>query len=146
VLRVPGEPTVPINFSAGRVFRHAGTDVSNCLDGQPQYRSLDPTKLEIRVLAILLSFKKLSTIKRKLVKVDLNLIDEAPFGFYEALSYTWGDATLTESIILNSHVFQVTGILPPPYDSYEVELGSGTYGSMRSAYISIDSKRNAAET
>jgi hypothetical protein len=76
--------------------------------GSLQFQSLDPTKLEIRVLAILPSFKKLSTIKCKLVKVDLNLLDEAPFVFYEALSYTWGDMTITESITLNNHAIQVT--------------------------------------
>jgi hypothetical protein len=76
--------------------------------GGPLYQSLDPNKLEIRVLAILPSFRKLSTIKCKLVKVDFDLLDEAPFAFYEALSYTWGDATITESITLNSHAFQVT--------------------------------------
>jgi len=60
------------------------------------------------VLAILPSFKKLSTIKCKLVRVNLDLLDEAPFTFYEALSYTWGDATITESITLDGHAFQVT--------------------------------------
>ena len=73
-----------------------------------QYQSLDPIKLEIRVLAIQPSFKKLSTIKCKLVKVDLDLLDEAPFAFYEALSYTWGDTAITELITLNGHGFQVT--------------------------------------
>jgi hypothetical protein len=76
--------------------------------GSLQYQSLDPTKLEIRVLAILPSLTKLSTIKCKLIKVDLDLLDEASFAFYEALSYTWGDATITESITLNGHAFQVT--------------------------------------
>ena len=76
--------------------------------GSLQYQSLDPTKIEIRVHAILPSLRKLSTIKCKLVKVDLDLLDEAPFAFYEAPSYTWGDATITESITLNSHAFQVT--------------------------------------
>jgi hypothetical protein len=76
--------------------------------GSLQYQSLDPTRPEIRVLAILPSFRKLSTIKCKLVKVDLDLLDEAPFAFYEALSYTWGDATSTESITLDGHTFQVT--------------------------------------
>lgn len=60
------------------------------------------------MLAILPSFRKLSIIKCKLIKVDLDLLDEAPFAFYEALSYTWGDATITELITLDGQAFQVT--------------------------------------
>jgi hypothetical protein len=60
--------------------------------GSLQCQSLDPTKPEIRVLAILPSLRKLSTIKCKLVKVNLDLLDETPFVFYEALSYTWRHA------------------------------------------------------
>ncbi|CZR66461.1 uncharacterized protein PAC_16362 [Phialocephala subalpina] len=75
--------------------------------GSLQYQSLDPTKLEIRVLAILPSFKKLSTIKCKLVKVGLDLLDET-FRLLRSSSVHLGDATITESITLNGHAFQVT--------------------------------------
>src|SRR6266536_1978904 len=76
--------------------------------GQYQYIPLDPSSSEIRMLAILPSLHRSWKIRCKLYTVSLESLDEAPFAFYEALSYTWGDTSDSVLIALNGNEFHVT--------------------------------------
>ncbi|KAH0545136.1 hypothetical protein FGG08_000748 [Glutinoglossum americanum] len=67
------------------------------------YEPLDMTRSEIRLLEILSSTDKESTIKCRLYKMSLLEYPE-----YAALSYVWGDPTITEDIIVNGVVLPVT--------------------------------------
>ncbi|KAK2001876.1 hypothetical protein LX36DRAFT_652879 [Colletotrichum falcatum] len=66
----------------------------------PIYQPLDPAKSEIRVLEYA-SFSGQPSLKLSVVSLN----DNPPF---TALSYVWGDASVTKPIVLNSRQFQVT--------------------------------------
>ncbi|KAH7236636.1 heterokaryon incompatibility protein-domain-containing protein [Fusarium tricinctum] len=65
---------------------------------------LDPVQEEIRVIHLEGGVDN-SPIKCTLHKVELN---STPTPIYDALSYTWGDATDTREIILNGYVVDIT--------------------------------------
>lgn len=60
------------------------------------------------MLLVLPSRRKSSRLRCRLEKVDLDDPDRWSFGFYEALSYTWGDMTDKENITVDGHPFDVT--------------------------------------
>jgi hypothetical protein len=71
------------------------------------YEALDASTDQIRVLAILPCLHHSARIRCELHHVDLDDLDEAPFDFYEALSYTWGESEASESIKLNGRTFYI---------------------------------------
>lgn len=74
------------------------------------YQPLNRDSNEIRILEIQPSWRSSSTIKCDLLNFDLDKLGtgDVPFSFYEALSYTWGDAAGKVSIKLDGHPFEVT--------------------------------------
>lgn len=68
-----------------------------------QYRPIDHSRHEIRVLNILPSENPSADIECDLVHLSL---DENPQ--YEALSYTWNANVFPEVILLDSHTFRIT--------------------------------------
>jgi hypothetical protein len=75
---------------------------------RPLYRRLNMEKREIRVLIVRSSRRKNSRVRCNLIHADLDALSEAPFHFYEAVSYTWGDMSDVKSIDLDGHSFSVT--------------------------------------
>ncbi|XXH05736.1 hypothetical protein Hte_012172 [Hypoxylon texense] len=75
-----------------------------------KYQRLKSNSREIRMLQIYPTWRRSSTIKCSLVTADLDKLDSeaVPFSFYEALSYTWGDATGKVTIKLDGCPFEVT--------------------------------------
>lgn len=74
-----------------------------------KYQPLPAGTASIRMLEILPSMRPSSRVKANLIRVDLDHLDQAPFAFYEALSYTWGDPSLPRSPCkLNGHEHAVT--------------------------------------
>lgn len=75
-----------------------------------KYQPLKPNSHEIRMLQIHPTWRAFSTIKCSLINVDLDDLENesVPFDFYEALSYTWGDATGKVTIKLDGCSFEVT--------------------------------------
>ncbi|KAI1417224.1 HET-domain-containing protein [Hypoxylon sp. FL1857] len=75
-----------------------------------EYEPLDADSREIRMLKIHPSLRASSTIKCSLIIANLDKLDDdsVPFAFYEALSYTWGDATGKVTIKLDGCPFEVT--------------------------------------
>ena len=74
-----------------------------------KYQPLPTGTTFIRILAILPSMKSSSLVKSNLIPVDLDHLDQAPFAFYEALSYTWGDPSLPRAPCkLNGHEHALT--------------------------------------
>lgn len=69
----------------------------------PIYDPIDVHKREIRILILLPSRRSNSSLKCELLHVDLDALEDAPFNYYEAVSYTWGDATDRVRIKLNGH-------------------------------------------
>jgi hypothetical protein len=65
------------------------------------YQDLDTERREIRLLELLPSAN--DTVSCRLSQVSLN--DEPVF---TALSYVWGDPTITESITVNGQPFAIT--------------------------------------
>ena len=75
----------------------------------PKYQPLPTSTASIRMLAVLPSMKSSSQVKANLIHLDLDHLDQAPFAFYEALSYTWGDPSLPRAPCkLNGHDHAVT--------------------------------------
>ena len=72
------------------------------------YGPLDSRSNSVRVLALLPSWRRLSRLQCELVHADLDNLEAAPFHFYEALSYTWGDVTGKEEIVLDKKSFWIT--------------------------------------
>lgn len=61
------------------------------------------------MLTILPSRRFGGPVKANLIHVDLDQLDQAPFAFYEALSYTWGDPNLPRvPCKLNGHEHAIT--------------------------------------
>jgi hypothetical protein len=75
------------------------------------YLPLRTGSREIRILIVLPSLRKSSKLKCELIHVDLDALDEAPFRFYEAASYTWGDFSITRPIKVNGMTFEITSNL-----------------------------------
>ena len=75
--------------------------------GSYKYQSLDASKHEIRLVE-LLPIKKPEGISDYLVNCRIRHISLNDFPDYEALSYHWGDATVTWPIFLDGAVFLVT--------------------------------------
>jgi hypothetical protein len=74
----------------------------------PIYKPVDEGKREIRILILRPARRSNSRLKCELIHVDLDTLEDAPFGYYEAVSYTWGDATGRLRIELNGHDFTIT--------------------------------------
>ncbi|KAI0172455.1 HET-domain-containing protein [Hypoxylon sp. FL1284] len=91
-----------------------------------KYRPLKPNSHEIRMLQIHPSWRSFSRIKCSLVIADLDDLDSeaVPFGFYEALSYTWGDATGKVTIQLDGCSFEVTRNLAAALRRLRAKKGS----------------------
>jgi hypothetical protein len=70
---------------------------------QQLYEPLGKNTDEIRLLEILPSLDDSSLIEIRLIKYSL--VDDLK---YVALSYVWGDASITEDIIVNGHTLAVT--------------------------------------
>jgi hypothetical protein len=76
---------------------------------RPKYQSLQTGAAFIRMLALLPSIRSSRPVQAELIHVDLDCLDQAPFAFYEALSYTWGDVRLPRSFSkLNGHEHAIT--------------------------------------
>lgn len=74
-----------------------------------KYQPLLTGTASIQMLAVLPSRRLSTGLKANLIYVDLDHLDQAPFAFYEALSYTWGDPDLPRaSCKLNGHEHVVT--------------------------------------
>lgn len=74
-----------------------------------KYQPLPTGTASTRILAILPSTKPSSLVKANLIPADLDHLDQAPFAFYEALSYTWGDPSLPRAPCkLNGHEHALT--------------------------------------
>jgi hypothetical protein len=67
------------------------------------YQKLDPSHEEIRLLEILPSSDNDAMVQCELVTVSLQ--DEPS---YTALSYVWGDASVTDNIVMNGHTVAVS--------------------------------------
>jgi hypothetical protein len=67
------------------------------------YQKLDPSHEEIRLLEILPSSDNDAMVQCELVTVSLQ--DEPS---YTALSYVWGDASVTDNIVMNGHTIAVS--------------------------------------
>lgn len=74
----------------------------------PIYKPVNEKKREIRILILRPARRSNSRLKCELIHVDLDKLEDAPFGYYEAVSYTWGDATDRLRIELNGHDFTIT--------------------------------------
>ncbi|KAF2198582.1 HET-domain-containing protein, partial [Delitschia confertaspora ATCC 74209] len=75
---------------------------------QPLYKPLNTEKREIRILVLRPSHRKYSRLKCELIQADLDALQDAPFEYYEAVSYTWGDTNGKKRISLNGHDFWIT--------------------------------------
>ena len=76
---------------------------------RPKYQPLPTSTASIRMLVLLPSMQPSRQVKANLIHVDLDHLDQAPFAFYEALSYTWGDPSLPRTPCkLNGHNHTVT--------------------------------------
>jgi hypothetical protein len=72
------------------------------------YHKLPSDGSSIRLLRLLPSSRKRSEIKCELLEANIADAEHVPF---EALSYTWGDATRTVGISLDSSAFEATANL-----------------------------------
>ncbi|KAE9373579.1 hypothetical protein N431DRAFT_278716, partial [Stipitochalara longipes BDJ] len=70
------------------------------------YKPLDATKDEIRILVLGGKTKRDAPVKAQLQHISLS--NKAKTNQFKALSYTWGDATMTVDITLDGHQFPVT--------------------------------------
>jgi hypothetical protein len=74
----------------------------------PIYKPMHTEKREIRILVLCPSRRSNSRLKCELIHVDLDALADAQFEHYEAVSYTWGDASDTKRIELNGYTFSIT--------------------------------------
>ena len=72
------------------------------------YKPLGPQTREIRILVLRPASRRSSRLKCELIHIDLDALNDAPFKYYEAVSYTWGDMTDTKRIELSGCDFHVT--------------------------------------
>jgi hypothetical protein len=85
-------------------------------DGPYQYRPLAAGKSEVRILKLIGGCKDSDPIECSLIHVDLDRKGKAthgdahyvPLAEFGAVSYTWGDPALSESILMEGHRFPVT--------------------------------------
>ncbi|KAI1101504.1 heterokaryon incompatibility protein-domain-containing protein, partial [Jackrogersella minutella] len=91
-----------------------------------KYQPLNPDSHEIRMLEIHPTWRTFSAIKCSLITVNLDNLedDSVPFGFYEALSYTWGDTTRKVSIKVDGSQFEVTRDLASALRRLRAKQGS----------------------
>ena len=73
-----------------------------------RYEPLDPNINAFRLLAILPSWRRASCLRCELFHADLDDLSSTGCTFYEALSYTWGDAAQKVEIELDEKRFTIT--------------------------------------
>lgn len=102
--------------------------------GTFSYRPLDSSKDEIRIIQIRPAVDNATKLECSLKHVSLA---EKPQ--YEALSYTWGSDRCTESIMLNSEVFQVTENLKQALLAFRREYHSRSFCKSPAMWINVKS-------
>jgi hypothetical protein len=81
---------------------------------QPLYNSLDPHRLQVRLLQVSLWNARLRTLRQRHTQVECSLetyflsdIKLDSLNYY-ALSYVWGNPKITKEIKVNGHIILVT--------------------------------------